>query len=78
MGIILTFSKIKFTMTELEPSSNPVHYKWGIFYFNPADSRSIVPKREKAMGWTFNFSKARVYLVILLSIAILVGLSYVL
>lgn len=65
-------------MDELEPSRNPVYYKWGIFYFNPADSRTIVPKREKAMGWTFNFSKPRVYFVIVLSIAILIGLSYIL
>jgi len=65
-------------MDEFEPSRNPVYYKWGIFYFNPADSRTIVPKREKSMGWTFNFSKPRVYFVIVLSIAILIGLSYIL
>ena len=66
------------TMNEVEPSRNPANYKWGIFYFNPADSRLIVPKREKAMGWTFNFSQPRVYVVILLCIAILISLKYIL
>jgi uncharacterized membrane protein len=65
-------------MKEIEPSKNPIFYKWGIFYFNPADSRTVVPKPQKALGWTFNFSKPSVYFVILLCAAILFVIPYIL
>ena len=32
------------------------NYKWGIFYYNPADRRLFVPKRNKLLGWTLNFA----------------------
>ena len=48
-------------MNDIEPSENPQFYKWGIFYYNPDDERILVPKRVKAMGWTFNFAKPEVY-----------------
>jgi uncharacterized membrane protein len=48
-------------MNDMEPSENPQFYKWGIFYYNPEDDRVLVPKRIKAMGWTFNFAKPEVY-----------------
>lgn len=48
-------------MNNIEPSENPQFYKWGVFYYNPDDERILVPKRVKAMGWTFNFAKPEVY-----------------
>lgn len=48
-------------MNNLEPSENPNFYKWGVFYYNPDDDRILVPKKVKAMGWTFNFAKPEVY-----------------
>jgi uncharacterized membrane protein len=48
-------------MNDMEPSENPQFYKWGIFYYNPEDDRVLVPKRIKAMGWTFNFAKPEIY-----------------
>jgi uncharacterized membrane protein len=45
--------------------SDPINYKWGIFYFNPKDSRVVVPKRIQAMGWTMNFGSIYTYLAIL-------------
>lgn len=48
-------------MNNTEPSENPQFYKWGVFYYNPDDERILVPKRVKAMGWTFNFAKPEVY-----------------
>jgi uncharacterized membrane protein len=54
-------------MNNIEPSENPAFYKWGIFYYNPKDDRILVPKRVKAMGWTFNFAKPEVYCFILIA-----------
>jgi len=44
--------------------NDPSNYKWGIFYFNRRDSRIIVPKRSKLMGWTLNFGNIYAYLLI--------------
>lgn len=33
------------------------YWVWGIFYFNPDDSRIIVPKRIEWLGWTLNFAQ---------------------
>lgn len=54
-----------------EPSSNPANYKYGVFYYNPKDYRTIVPKRNQAMGWTFNFARHESYLFVLVVMAIL-------
>lgn len=35
---------------------DPSNWKWGIFYYNPADKRIFPPKRFKALGWTVNFA----------------------
>ncbi len=51
---------------ELEEMRNdPGNYRWGIFYFNPRDSRAIVPKRNAWMGWTLNFARPISFLVLL-------------
>ncbi|TCD10465.1 hypothetical protein EZ449_08945 [Pedobacter frigidisoli] len=43
---------------------NPSNWKWGTFYFNRNDSRLIVPKRIKLLGWTFNFAHPISYIFI--------------
>ena len=43
-------------------------WKWGIFYFNPADSRIFVPKRIESLGWTLNFARPGTSLLILVFI----------
>jgi uncharacterized membrane protein len=60
------------------PNSNPENYKWGIFYFNPRDSRTILPKRYKWMGWTLNFANPKSYLIILGIIGFAVLLEFLL
>jgi len=45
---------------------DPKNYKGGIFYFNPRDLRIIVPKRNRWMGWTFNFAKPATYLILVI------------
>lgn len=51
---------------------NPENWKWGVFYFNKNDSRLIVPKRVKSLGWTFNFAHPISWIVIGLILAFIV------
>lgn len=55
--------------------NDPKNYKWGLFYFNPNDSRIIVPKRAKWMGWTLNFANPWTYVILatFICLAVLVG-----
>ena len=53
---------------------NAENYKYTIFYFNPKDSRIIVPKRNRLLGWTLNFGQRNTYIIIIL-IAIIIILS---
>jgi uncharacterized membrane protein len=48
---------------------DPDNYKWGIFYFNPKDSRIILPKRNPYMGFTVNFANPLSYFIIILLFA---------
>jgi hypothetical protein len=48
---------------------DPDNYKWGIFYFNPKDSRIILPKRNPYMGFTVNFANPLSYIIIILLFA---------
>jgi uncharacterized membrane protein len=55
---------------------NENNYKWGIFYFNRLDSRTIVPKRNKYFGWTLNFARPQSYLFLLFLVAIAVLMTF--
>jgi uncharacterized membrane protein len=61
-------------MNDIEPSEDPQFYKWGVFYYNPNDERILVPKRIRAMGWTFNFARQEVYLFVFI-VGIIIWLS---
>ena len=57
---------MQFEDNELERMRNdPENYKWGIFYFNTGDPRSILPKRNKLLGWTVNFASPYSYLILI-------------
>ena len=43
---------------------NPNNWR-GMFYFNKDDYRIIVPKQEKALGWTLNWAQPKTYLFLL-------------
>ena len=45
-------------------------YKWGIFYFNPADENLIVQKSKSFLGWTLNFAKPLAYVFLLITLLI--------
>jgi uncharacterized membrane protein len=51
------------------------NYKLGIFYFNPADSRLLVP-RKRMQGYTLNFGKPASMLLSVLFLAILIAVIY--
>ncbi len=55
---------------------DPDNYRWGIFYFNPKDSRIAVPKYEKVRGWTLNFGNFYSYLIILGIIAVILMVTW--
>ena len=48
----------------MQEPNDPSHWVLGIFYYNKADKRILVPKRLFWMGWTINF--ANPYSVIVL------------
>ena len=52
--------------------SDPANWRWGVFYYNPADKRLPPPKRIPLMGWTINFANTR---SVLLFVAILIVLG---
>jgi uncharacterized membrane protein len=47
------------------------YYKLGIFYYNPDDSRVLVPKRY-GWGWTFNFANYWSWLLMAIIVAMLI------
>ncbi len=50
---------------------NPDNYILGIIYYNHNDSRVMVPKRNKYMGWTLNCANKKTYLLFGIIIAII-------
>lgn len=52
-----------------DPKNHFDNYKYGLFYCNPSDKRIIVPKMNRYMGYTLNFSNPLSYVVL----AILIG-----
>jgi uncharacterized membrane protein len=56
----------------MDPIDDPVNYKWGIFYFNQADTRTIIPKRARMLGWTFNFARWGSYALSAILLAIII------
>jgi uncharacterized membrane protein len=62
----------------MEPVDNPFNYKWGVFYFNKDDVRTVVPKRTRSFGWTLNFARWGSYafvIVVLASVILSILLS---
>ncbi|MBF4465888.1 DUF5808 domain-containing protein [Flavobacterium sp. LC2016-12] len=50
--------------------NDPDNWIWGIFYYNPEDSRLFPPKRIKQLGWTINFANPNSVFLIIVIIAI--------
>jgi len=56
-------------------NTNEEKYKLGLFYFDPKDSRVIVPKINRMLGWTVNFGQPVTYVIIIAFIALLIYVS---
>lgn len=56
---------------------DPDNYKWGIFYYNPRDSRIFLPKRIPLMGFTLNFANPYSYLILIMLLAVILFLTSV-
>jgi len=50
----------------MDPIDDLTNYKFGVFYFNKQDERTVVPKRTRYMGWTFNFARLESYLMLVI------------
>lgn len=54
---------------------DPANWKLGIFYYNKADGRMLIPKRIKAMGWTLNFAHWQTWIILAMLMIIIVVLN---
>jgi len=54
---------------------NTDNYKWGLFYFNPDDTRVIVPKQIQWMGWTLNFARPATWIIIIAFVVVAIFIS---
>jgi len=52
-------------------------WKWGLFYYNPKDSRVWLPKRIPWMGFTLNWAKPQAYAYVF-ALLVWLGLSFLL
>jgi uncharacterized membrane protein len=59
-----------------DPVDDMSNYKLGIFYYNNQDSRVIVPKKIRWMGWTFNFAKPTAYFLLALIFVIIFATKF--
>jgi len=55
---------------------DPNNWVWGIFYFNKEDTRVFPPKRMAWAGWTVNFANPVSVLVLVITLIIIIGISF--
>jgi uncharacterized membrane protein len=53
-----------------DPIDDLRNYKWNSFYVNRHDRRIIVPKRNRASGWTLNFARIETYLILIIFLSL--------
>ncbi|WP_315821872.1 DUF5808 domain-containing protein [Paraflavitalea speifideaquila] len=58
-----------------DPIDDNTHYVWNAFYFNKEDSRILVSKRVRGMGFTFNFAQPATWFILLGALACIFLLS---
>ncbi|MFD1601170.1 DUF5808 domain-containing protein [Flavobacterium artemisiae] len=56
-------------------NQDPDNWIWGIFYYNPEDTRLLPPKRIKELGWTVNFANPNSVFLVFVFIGILLIIS---
>ena len=58
-----------------ERQDDPGNWKFGIFYFNKNDSRILLPKRNRFMGWTLNFANPYSILAVVALVVSVIAIS---
>jgi uncharacterized membrane protein len=57
----------------MDPVDDNKNYKFGVFYYNPADERILVPKKVRASGFTVNFAhKESIFYLIAIVLVIII------
>lgn len=74
IGVLLEI-RHKVLVQRLKQPKDPTLWKWGIIYFNPEDTRIVVPKRIESLGWTLNFARPSSYGFIIGLILVVILLS---
>jgi uncharacterized membrane protein len=59
----------------MDPIDDINNYKWGVFYYNPSDPRTLVPKRIRLMGWQLNYAHRGSYIAIITLISSIIILA---
>ncbi|WP_442588822.1 hypothetical protein ACSBL2_22565 [Pedobacter sp. AW31-3R] len=54
----------------MDPIEDIQNYKFGIFYCNTQDVRTIITKRTR-LGWTINFGSSEFYLFLVVTLGII-------
>ncbi|WP_304064370.1 hypothetical protein [Pedobacter glucosidilyticus] len=62
----------------MNPTDDNKNYRFGLFYYNQDDPRTIVPRKLRTLGYTMNFARPISYVALILLIIMLVFLVYVL
>lgn len=60
----------------MDPVDNPANYRFGVFYYNKNDIRTVVPKRSRTFGYTLNFAIWKSYVFVFAIIASII-ISYI-
>lgn len=60
----------------MDPVDNLSYYRWGMFYFNKEDIRTVVPKRSRYFGYTLNFANWKSYIFVAFIILVPLISSY--
>lgn len=58
-----------------EMHKNPLNWKMGVFYYNPKDTRILLPKKNPMLGFTLNWARPAAYIALALIIAAIIFLS---
>jgi uncharacterized membrane protein len=69
LGLVLIAQYRQWSTAPDEDDTPAEAWRFGIFYYNPADPSLIVAKRL-GLGYTFNFANARSWVLLVLPLAI--------
>ncbi|MDR6845614.1 hypothetical protein [Flavobacterium granuli] len=57
--------------TKNEWENDPDNWIWGMFYYNPKDKRSYIPRKPKELGWHSNYADPDNIIIIAIIVAMI-------